>query len=120
MRPTILTLQSHHRRENPLPRTLAHLFPHCNILEAKNTHDAVAVALLQPPNVFLLEMSLLRGKGINTIRELKRILPDLSVVVMVKEENEIYRTDSSAINADAYISEQEVVPFLERLTHAMC
>ncbi len=119
MKPTILTLQDHHRKGNSLYGTLAHLFPNCTILEVRNAHDAVAAALAHPPNVFLMDMNHLRGKGGKLIEQLKRILPDLSVVLVVKEENEIYRTDSAAISADAYISEQEVVHFLERLTRSM-
>jgi DNA-binding NarL/FixJ family response regulator len=116
MKPTILTFQSHHRKENSLYGTLAHLFPNCSILEVKNARDAVDAALAHPPDVLLMDMSHLRGKGGKVIHQLKRVLPDLSVIIVVKEENEIYRTDSATVSADAYISEHEVVHFLERLT----
>jgi len=119
MKPTILTYQNHHRKGNSSQGALAHLFPHCSIHEVKNARNAVAAALAHPPDIFLMDMCLLRGKGGNVIQRLKRVLPDLSVVIVIKEENEIYRTDSAAVSADAYISEQEVVHFLERLTRSM-
>jgi len=71
--------------------------------EAENARDAIRDAILLKPNVILMDIGLPDMSGIEATRELKKRMPDTSIVALTIHEDEEYFFKMLEAGASGYV-----------------
>lgn len=119
MCPTIMIVEDHDAVRAALCDWLGAAFPNCIVIEAKSGEEAVDLALAQPPDVVLMDISLPGMNGIGATRRIKAAVPQTQVVMLTIHEAPEYQADAMAAGASAYIVKRhmhtELIPTLSKL-----
>lgn len=84
--------------------------------EAENGVDALKIAKEAMPDVVILDMSMPLLSGIDVTIELKKILPDVEILVLTMQEGEQFIADALKAGARGYLLKSETE---NKLTHAL-
>ncbi|MGD8329040.1 MAG: response regulator transcription factor [Acidobacteriota bacterium] len=76
--------------------------------EAKDSREAYRMAMDSDPDVLVLDLEMPGRGGLDTLRELKRIEPDLAVLVLSRHEEDPYAVRSIRSGAAGYLSKESV------------
>ncbi|GAA0947549.1 response regulator transcription factor [Actinocorallia libanotica] len=73
------------------------------VAEASDGHEAVARALEHRPDVVLLDIRMPRMDGLETVAELRRVVPDTAVVILTTFSEDSYIARALADGADGFL-----------------
>jgi DNA-binding NarL/FixJ family response regulator len=65
--------------------------------------DAVRNVLVMTPDVVLLDVQMMQGNGLNALRDIKKALPDIKVVMLTTFENDEHVRTACSYGADGYL-----------------
>jgi DNA-binding NarL/FixJ family response regulator len=87
----------------PLRELLCGLLPGATVSEADAAGPALESVRAEPWDLVLLDLSLPDRSGVETLREIRRVRPELPVVVMSLHASQTYRGAMMAAGAAEYI-----------------
>jgi len=117
MKPTIFIIEVYEATENSLCSRLTAIFPSYHFLKAKDEEEAMALALAsgQPPDIFLVDINVLKISGFKVTNRIKTAFPNTNFIVLTNDKNEILQTDMKKIGGSAYIYKHQLINYLKRL-----
>ena len=83
-------------------------FPDCQVLEAQSGEEAVKLAAARRPRLVLMDISLPGMNGFEATRQIKEILPQMSVVILSVHTAQRYRMEAVAAGASAYVTKSKI------------
>lgn len=120
-KPTILVVEDHDALRDSLKKWLSSIFQDCSVLQARSGEEALDALSDHPPDVLLMDVMLPGMNGIETVRKIKRSLPDVSVVMLSIYEDPAYKADAADAGVDAYVSKRkmgtELIPVITKLLY---
>lgn len=94
--------------------------PYVVVGTAADGDEALAKAPALVPDVILVDLSMPVRSGLETIPELRRLLPGAGIVVLSIADDPAYHAAAAAAGADAFVSKpqaaDELLPVLGRVT----
>lgn len=77
--------------------------------EAANGQKAICMAKELQPDLVLMDISMPRMSGLDATRQLKKIMPELAVIILTIHDLDGYREAAMARGAHAYVLKKEMV-----------
>ena len=118
-RPTCLIVENDAPVRTALREWLTGVFPGCHFSGVGSGEEAMWLINFQTPNVILMAIGLPGMSGLQATRRIKRVLPDVKVVILTRYDTREYRAEAGAAQADAYVlkhtMDTELIPLLTRL-----
>jgi DNA-binding NarL/FixJ family response regulator len=118
-RPSILIVDDHPGMIGILLELLAAAFPSHKLRIAGSAREALESCELELPALAIVDIGLPQANGIFVTRRIKRLSPGIGVVIHSNHDQEIYRDESIAAGADAFVSKArtytELIPAVARL-----
>lgn len=115
----ILIVEDHRRTVDLLVQLLGGAFPGQNMRTAASAEEALASCRLSLPRVVVMDIGLPGVNGIDAARQIKALSPAVGVVMHSNHDDAIYREQSAAAGADAFVSKAqshaELVPAIAQL-----
>ncbi len=105
---TVLIVDDHDVLRGLLQSHLRQWSPNMRVLEASDGETAIARAMSEKPDAVIMDISLPGMNGIEAVRALKRMHPEMPIVILSIHELEAYRNDATAAGADAYVPKQHM------------
>lgn len=75
--------------------------------EADNGHDAVKMVEQLKPDIAVLDIAMPLLNGIETTRQLSKVLPELKIVILSMHADRIYIIEAIKAGADGYLLKEE-------------
>jgi DNA-binding NarL/FixJ family response regulator len=91
-----------------LRTTLGDTFPDYRLLEAKDGREAVNLAVVQRPDIVLMDIGLPQMSGIEATRQIKAALPEVQVLMVTNHEDFEHRAAAAAAGATGYILKKQI------------
>ncbi|MDD5008678.1 MAG: response regulator transcription factor [Syntrophorhabdaceae bacterium] len=95
------------------------LFPDCEVLQASNGEESIALARATEPDVIFMDISMPGMDGIEATKHIKSFLPSARVVMLTGFDDIKLRRDAESAGASYYLLKQlihkELKPLLKRL-----
>lgn len=86
--------------------------------EAKDGQEAILKAKELKPDLVLMDISMPRMNGLDATRRLKRIMPELVVIILTIHDLEEYKVAATASGANDYILKkslmEDLIPAIRR------
>ncbi len=76
----------------------------CEIVEAVDGHEALALVEADRPDLVLLDWKMTGRSGAEVLGELKRLHPDLPVIVLTAEIQPRHRAEATQLGADTFLT----------------
>lgn len=118
----ILIVENHNGLRRSLGQWLKSLYPQTEILEAETGEQALRQVWKYPVNVILMDIGLPGMNGIEATREIKKIAPDIQIIMVTIEDSNISRDAAELAGANGYINKrrlhQELMPVLNQFMTA--
>lgn len=118
-RPTCLLVEHDARVRTALREWLTGVFPRCDFLGVGSGEEAMWLINFHTPNLILMAIGLPGMSGLEATRRIKRVLPQVKVVLLTLYDTLEYRAEAGAAKADAYVLKYtvktELVPLLKSL-----
>ncbi len=73
------------------------------IAEADQQDEAVAGIEAARPDVVILDLTLARGNGIEVLRRIRPLRPNLRIIVLTNKSDPAYRSRCMALGADLFL-----------------
>ena len=119
---TILIVEDHNALRSSLSDWLQSIFRDCNFMAARTGEEAIDLASTYRPGIVLMDIQLPQMNGIETIRHIKKNNPQTQAVILSVHNLAMYREESMAAGAYAYINKHnmhmELIPILVKLLPA--
>lgn len=80
--------------------------------EASNGEEAVRFAARLKPDVVFMDMSMPVMSGVEAVRRIRDLQPDVTVVFVTIHDSELYRTMARFVHADGYVCKNSLIPDL--------
>jgi len=116
---TILIVEDHNELRSSLTEWLQSIFRDCNFMAARSGEEAIDLVSIYQPGIVLMDIQLPQMNGIETIRHIKKISPQLHAVILSVHNLAVYREEAMAAGACAYINKHnmhvELIPILVKL-----
>ena len=77
--------------------------------EAANGQKAICMAKELKPDLILMDISMPRMSGLDATRQLKKIMPELAVIILTIHDLDGYREAAMARGAHAYVLKKEMM-----------
>lgn len=103
-RGTILIVDDHAATRTGLVTLLANSLPDCRLLTAGSGEVALTLCDSVLPHLIVMDISLPGLDGIEAMRQIKVRWPDTVVIIHSTHDQQIYRDESLAAGAAAFIS----------------
>jgi two-component system OmpR family response regulator len=91
----------------------------CSLLAAESAEQALSLCELQSPDLVIMDIAMPGMDGFEAVRRLKRLSPQVPVIMHSANDMSIYREESRAAGATAFVSKgrssSELVPVILRL-----
>ena len=118
-RPTCVIVETDAHVRTTLRQWLTGVFPGCDFLGVGSGEEAMWLVNFQTPTVLLMAIGLPGMSGLEATRRIKRVLPQVKVVILTLYDNMEYRAEAGAAKASAYVLKQtmstDLVPLLKSL-----
>lgn len=118
----ILIVEDHRRTLDLLLQLLGGAFPGQAVRTAESAEQALAACRLTPPRLVVMDIGLPDSSGIDAVRQIKSLSPAIGVVMHSNHDHAIYREQSAAAGADAFVSKTrshtDLIPAVARLLSA--
>ena len=101
--PIVLIVDDHDLLRTALRVWLSMFFPTWQFMEATSGEDALDLSMRGHPDLVLMDVELPVMNGIETTRQLKKLLPETKVVMLSVHEEQAYRGAAAQAGANAYI-----------------
>lgn len=108
MKRTILIVEDHEGVRILLCATLSDAFPDYRLLEAKDGREAVNLAVVQRPDIVLMDIGLPEMNGIEATRQIKAASPEVRVLMVTSHEDFEHRAAAAAAGAVGYILKSQM------------
>lgn len=72
--------------------------------EAANGEGLMRLIKKQPADILLLDLDMPRGNGLSAIKQIKKIAPDLRVIVLSMHPQQLYGKTARQLGASGYVS----------------
>ncbi len=102
----ILIVEDHDIVRHSLHEWLEKEVPRCQVIEAGDGEQAVALAQVEKPQLVLMDIGLPGINGIEATRQIKAVSPEAHVVMLTIHEGESYRVDAMAAGASAFVTKK--------------
>ena len=116
---TILIVEDHQHTLAAVQALLSKAFPACRVIAAENAERALELCKNNAPQVVVMDIVLPGMDGIKTTRRIKSMLPGTSVVIHSSYDIDIYRDESAAAGASAFVAKSrtfsDLVPTIASL-----
>ncbi len=99
----ILIVEDHNIVRNSLRDWLQLVLPKYRIIEAISGEEAIELLGTEKPCLIMISLNLPGMNGIEATRQIKRISPSTSVIIMTLHEDSIYEAYAQAAGASAII-----------------
>ena len=116
---TILIVVEHDYLRETLEMWLGLTFPKCNIRAVINESEAIALALIDPPQLIVIDAGLPEAKSFDAIKYIKDVLPTTPVLVLTSYESEIHRSHAIACGATACFRKDAILTELQPTVEAL-
>lgn len=71
--------------------------------EAKDGEEAISLAEKMVPDVILMDLKMPKKSGIEAIDEIKKVHPDIKVIILSVYNEKIYQTKAQKVGANGYL-----------------
>jgi CheY-like chemotaxis protein len=116
---TILVVDDHAAMRTAIVSLLEMTLRGCNLLTADSGEQALSLFESNSPALVIMDIALPGMDGFEAVRRLKRMRPQVHVVMHSANDMSIYREESVAAGAAAFVSKgrgsSELVPVILRL-----
>ncbi len=92
--------------------------PRYVVYTALNGEDGLIVALRMRPDLVILEVDLPDMRGVDVLRQMKRVEPAMPIIVLTANEEISVAAEVLKSGAFAYIAKPSSFPYLDHLTAA--
>lgn len=100
----ILVVEDHAATRQAILALLGRAFPTYQLLAAESAEEALPLCALRPPCVVVMDISLPGMNGIEATHEIKQMLPHIHVVMHSNNDMQVYREESAAAGASAFVT----------------
>jgi CheY-like chemotaxis protein len=111
LKPIALILEDHRLDQGAETRELRRSFPNLSVRRARSGKEAVALARVQAPDLFLLESGLLQRDGINAVKRIRSMLPATHVVLLTNAWNDPFQADAAKVGPSAHVARRNLSLF---------
>jgi DNA-binding NarL/FixJ family response regulator len=119
---TILVVEDHPGTRRAVVTLLGAAFPGSQLLEADSAESALLLCEAQMPKLVVMDIALPGMNGIQATRRIKELRPEAMVVMHSGSDMPIYREESVAVGASAFVGKgrtsTELVPVISSLLPA--
>jgi two-component system invasion response regulator UvrY len=116
---TILVVDDHAATRTAVVSLLEMTLRECNLLTADSAEQALSLCVSKSPALVIMDIALPGMDGFEAVRQLKRMRPQVHVVMYSASDVSVYREESVAAGADAFVSKgrasSQLVPVILRL-----
>lgn len=120
--PTIIVVEDHPATLAVLVELLETAFPGCALLAAGSAEHALHLCTTAAPQIVIMDIALPGMSGIEATRRIKASFPDTRVVMHSSYDVMVFRGDSVAAGASAFVPKSraatELVPVVSSLLPA--
>jgi DNA-binding NarL/FixJ family response regulator len=120
--PIILIAEEHDTFRTTLRDLVTNSFPKSEVIEANNGWRALFKTLVYHPDVILMDLAMSEMDGLEATRHIKKVYPEINVVIMTMTEDPLYGVSAIAAGANNYVVKNrigvELVPVLKNLLAA--
>jgi DNA-binding NarL/FixJ family response regulator len=120
--PIILIAEEHDTFRTSLRDMVTNYFPKSEVIEANNGWRALFKTLVYHPDVILMDLAMSEMDGLEATRHIKKVFPEIHVVIMTMTEDPLYGVSAIAAGANNYVVKNrigvELVPVLKYLLAA--
>jgi DNA-binding NarL/FixJ family response regulator len=106
--PTVLVAENHNVLRASIRDLITTHFPNSEIIEANNGWKALFKSLVYHPDLILMDLALPDMDGIEATRHIKKVLPDIDVIMMTMSENPLYGNAAIEAGANTYIVKNRI------------
>ncbi len=114
---SVLIVDDHTINRHWLKTWLGDVFPEWEFQEAENGQVGMEMALLNRPDVVLMDISMPVMDGIEATELIKKSAPDIAVIVMTLHRSAQYRDRAHEAGASGFVrkdrADEELVPLIE-------
>lgn len=100
---TILVVEDHPGTRSAVMTLLGTAFPACRLLEADSAESALPLFEAQALELVVMDIALPGMNGIQATRRIKALRPETVVVMHSSSDMPIYREESMAVGASAFV-----------------
>ena len=119
MIPTILIVVEHDHLRQTLEMWLRLTFPTCRVRAVINESEAIALTLIDPHQLIVIDAGLREAKSFEAVKYIKDVLPTIPILVLTNYESEIHQSHAIACGATACFRKDgrlaELQPTIEAL-----
>jgi DNA-binding NarL/FixJ family response regulator len=89
-----------------------------DVVEAvSDGHSLVEAALKLHPDVVVTDISMPKMSGIEAVRTIRRVLPDIKFIFLSMHDAKVYRREARSAGAAAYVLKSAVLEELSQAIH---
>lgn len=118
-RSKILIVEDHEGIRSSLRQWLSTVFQDYVIRDVSTGEDAVDLCKEIKPDVVVMDIKLPGINGILATKQIKKMFPDIKVIMLTVYDIPAFQTEADAVGANAFISKnnmyKELVPTIQRL-----
>jgi DNA-binding NarL/FixJ family response regulator len=103
-----------------IARLLKDLTPWIVCGEARNASEAIEAAVATVPNVILLDLNLAGAGGSETIRGIRRRLPEIPIVIISAEDGNLLSEAARKTGANAWLDKNRIATDLVPTIESVC
>lgn len=115
----VLIVDDHKNIRRLLKEWLKDEFPYCGFFEAACAKEAIDYCCGTSPDLVIMDINLPEMDGIDATSRIKTIYPDLPVVILTIDGDDIYRRAALKAGASGYVVKdrlhEDLVPLLSTL-----
>jgi two-component system invasion response regulator UvrY len=119
VRTKILIVEDHESMRNSLRQWISTVFQDYEVRDTGTGEDAVELCKEIKPDVVVMDIKLPGINGILATRQIKKMFPEIQVIVLTVYDIPAFQAEAAAAGASAFISKnnmyKELVPAIEKL-----
>lgn len=105
---TILIAESHESLRKALINWFEVVFPQCHLIEVNNSEQVVNYIRSEAPDVIVMDITQPGMSCLEATRQIRSILPHAPILIFGIYDDEIYRAETNAAGANAYVPKSAI------------
>lgn len=105
---TIMIVDDHQPLRNALCDLLLEAMPDCKIIEAADGEEAIHLVDTRIPDIVIMDIRLPGIDGVESARIMQDRNPELKVIMLSIQEDDIYRKRSQLAGASDYVTKRNM------------